>query len=346
MTVSTTPGILRKWYYRILTGAVTGAGTWFLAEVIFNIKYRYYDLVSMRISYVYAFIFGILILETYFRAGGFLDRILPWGKGPVKRFWAQLLAGFITAFWWIIVVRVGLNILLYPGQLIILEDEVIIFSLIMFLMLIVCILQLGYFYNESYRQSLAEMERYRKENAEYQFEMLKLQLNPHFLFNSLNTLSSLVYDNADRAAEFVRKLSEVYRYVLDNRNKELVLLKEEMEFIHAFTFLQGLRFQGMIDFRFGIDPESMGKKIAPMTLQLLIENAVKHNVASRRNPLTISVKAGNGRLSVHNNLQPKEEQPGTGVGLKNIINRYQFLTVEKVEITREKEYFEVIIPLI
>ncbi|HPI87558.1 MAG TPA: histidine kinase, partial [Bacteroidales bacterium] len=141
-------------------------------------------------------------------------------------------------------------------------------------------------------------------------------------------------------------LSEVYRYVLDNRNKELVLLKEEMEFIHAFTFLQGLRFQGMIDFRFGIDPESMGKKIAPMTLQLLIENAVKHNVASRRNPLTISVKAGNGRLSVHNNFQPKEEQPGTGVGLKNIINRYQFLTVEKVEITREKEYFEVIIPLI
>jgi len=176
--------------------------------------------------------------------------------------------------------------------------------------------------------------------------MLKLQLNPHFLFNSLNTLSSLVHEDTANAAEFIRKLSDVYRYVLDNRNRELVTLREEMEFAQSFTFLQGLRFQGMIDFRFDVAGRSLDYKIAPMTMQLLLENAVKHNVASRKLPLQITISSVEDELVVTNNLQPKDEQTGTGMGLKNIVSRYAFLTERKVEIIRGDQFFKVVIPLI
>jgi len=156
----------------------------------------------------------------------------------------------------------------------------------------------------------------------------------------------LVYEDQAKSAEFIRRLSDVYRYVLDNRNKELVTLREEMEFIRAFTFLQGLRFQGMIDFRFNINDSLLDRKIAPMTLQLLVENAVKHNVASRKMPLWIEVVTGENDIIITNNLQPKEEQAGTGVGLKNIISRYKFLSGRKVQIINENLVFKVVIPLI
>jgi LytS/YehU family sensor histidine kinase len=200
--------------------------------------------------------------------------------------------------------------------------------------------------NERYRKSLAEVERFRKENAEYQFEMLKLQLNPHFLFNSLNTLSSLVHEDRDNAAEFIRRLSDVYRYVLQNRSKELVTLKEEMDFIRAFAFLQELRFRGMIFFHIDIKNDVLERRIAPMTLQLLIENAVKHNVASMKTPLNIKIISLENRISVVNNIQLKNEFPGTGVGLKNISSRYAFLSDRKVEIIKDEHKFEVIVPLI
>jgi LytS/YehU family sensor histidine kinase len=176
--------------------------------------------------------------------------------------------------------------------------------------------------------------------------MLKLQLNPHFLFNSLNTLSSLVHEDADKASEFIRKMSEVYRYVLDNRNRELVTLSEEMEFISAFSYLIGLRFQGMVEFIFVVDPEDLHKKIAPMTLQLLVENAVKHNVASRQKPLTVRIFSGKSYIKVSNNYQPKHDQKGSGMGLKNISSRYAFLTNKKVVIRNDHDMFEVVIPLI
>lgn len=346
MASPSAPLIFRTWYYRLATGIVAGPVTWLLAEVLLNLRYRYFIPFSLPVNYAYAMVLGILVVETYFRSGKLLDRFSPWEKGPVKRLMTQLLAGILIAFFWIALVRVGIMLILHPGKLIILEDEMIVIALVIVLLMMISIGELGYFINERYRLSLAEVERFRKENAEYQFEMLKLQLNPHFLFNSLNTLSSLVYEDSGKASEFIRRLSEVYRYVLDNRSKELVTLKEEMEFISAFTFLQGLRFQGMIDFRFDISDDTLERKIAPMTMQLLIENAVKHNVASRKMPLTISIGTEDGKLIISNNFQPKEEQPGTGVGLKNIVNRYAFLTDKKVEIIRNQEFFKVIIPLI
>jgi two-component system LytT family sensor kinase len=334
------PYIYSKWYYRLITGTFFGLLTWLLNEVALNIRYRYFEMFLQPLNYLYAALLGILIQETVYFSGKILDKRQSWEKGPVKRILVQMLSS------WVIFIRLSINYLVFHGRLVIFSDEMMLLALAVTILFILNLAELGYYLNESYRRSMAEVERFRKENAEYQFEMLKLQLNPHFLFNSLNTLSSLVHSDAVKAAEFIRRLSDVYRYVLENRSKELVSLREEMEFIHSFAFLQSLRFQGMIDFRFDIGEELLDRKIAPMTLQLLVENAVKHNVVSSKQPLGIVISAENNNLIVKNNLQFKEELSGTGVGLKNISSRYAFLTDRKVEIIKEDNLFKVIIPLI
>ncbi len=338
--------IFKNWYYRILSGAIAGLMAWFLTEVGLIIKYRYFELFSDLLNYLYAVIFGIVMIESIYRIWSWIDRNQYRESSPGRRFLLQILTGILIAVFWILAVRLPVMYLITPGKLIIFSDEMITISLVILLILTLDFADLGHFLIERYRKSLAEVEKFRKENAEYQFEMLKLQLNPHFLFNSLNVLSSLVYEDQSKSAEFIRRLSDVYRYVLDNRNKELVTLREEMEFIRAFTFLQGLRFQGMIEFRFDIKDSLLDRKIAPMTLQLLIENAVKHNVASRKMPLWVEVVTGENDIIITNNLQPKEEQAGTGVGLKNIISRYKFLSGRQVQITDENLVFKVVIPLI
>jgi two-component system, LytTR family, sensor kinase len=330
----------------MITGSLFGLLTGLLYEILMNIRYRYFVMFSKPLNYIYAAILGILIFETVHLSGKLLDRKRNWDKGPVKRLFSQMLSSMMIAVFWIIGIRLFINYLVFHGKLVIFSDELILLSLVISLLLIYHLAELGFYLNAKFRSSLAEVERFRKENAEYQFEMLKLQLNPHFLFNSLNTLSSLVHSDPLKAAEFIHRLSDVYRYVLDNRNKELVSLREEMEFIRSFSFLQGLRFQGMIDFRFEIGEELLDRQVAPMTLQLLIENAVKHNVVSSKNPLDIVISAENDNLIVKNNLQFKEELSGTGVGLKNISSRYAFLTDRKVEIIKEDNMFKVIIPLI
>jgi two-component system, LytTR family, sensor kinase len=340
------PFIYRKWYYRLVTGSFLGLLTWLLDEVMLSIRYRYFVMFLQPLNFFYAAIFGILIHETVYFSGKILDKRQAWDNGPGKRLLMQMVGSLLIAFFWIVAIRLFINYLIFHGKLIIFSDEFMLVALAVTLLFIINLAEFGFYLNDRYRRSLAEVERFRKENAEYQFEMLKLQLNPHFLFNSLNTLSSLVNSDAVKATEFIRRLSDVYRYVLENRNKELVSLREEMEFIHSFSFLQGLRFQGMIDFRFEIGEELLDRKIAPMTLQLLVENAVKHNVVSSKQPLNILISAENDNLIITNNLQIKEELSGTGVGLKNIISRYAFLTERKVEIIREDKLFKVVIPLI
>jgi two-component system, LytTR family, sensor kinase len=340
------PYFNNKWYYRLISGSLAGIITWLIAEVIFNIRYRYFDLFQKPENYLVAAILGVLLFETIYRISVLLDKKNGWQMNPGKRLALQILYSIAAAFFWIFVVRLSAMFIFYSGKLIILSDELTILAPVTVLILMQNLAEFGFFLNERYRLSLAEVEKFRKENAEYQFEMLKLQLNPHFLFNSLNTLSSLVHEDTSKASDFIRRLSDVYRYVLDNRNKELVTLKVEMDFIQAFSFLQGIRFQGMIDFRFEISEESLNRKIAPMTLQLLVENAVKHNIASGKNPLVITILSDKDSLVVLNNLQPKAGQPGTGVGLKNITSRYAFLTERKVEIVNENNVFKVVIPLI
>jgi two-component system, LytTR family, sensor kinase len=238
------PYFNNKWYYRLISGSLAGIITWLIAEVIFNIRYRYFDLFQKPENYLVAAILGVLLFETIYRLSVLLDKKNGWQMNPGKRLALQILYSIAAAFFWIFVVRLSAMFIFYSGKLIILSDELTILAPVTVLILMQNLAEFGFFLNERYRLSLAEVEKFRKENAEYQFEMLKLQLNPHFLFNSLNTLSSLVHEDTSKASDFIRRLSDVYRYVLDNRNKELVTLKVEMDFIQAFSFLQGIRFPG------------------------------------------------------------------------------------------------------
>jgi two-component system, LytTR family, sensor kinase len=202
------------------------------------------------------------------------------------------------------------------------------------------------FYMNRTRKAQLEAEQFKKISAEAQFEALRNQINPHFLFNSFNVLSSLVYKDPDTSAKFIGQLSHVYRYLLYSQEKKIVLLQEEMEFIRAYLFLLEIRFGENL--KINIAPfDDQNFYVAPATLQMLIENAIKHNIVSRKSPLTISIWCESRMLVISNNLQPKEiKEPSTKVGLQNIISRYLFLSTREVIVREEKGSFVVRIPLL
>jgi two-component system, LytTR family, sensor kinase len=194
----------------------------------------------------------------------------------------------------------------------------------------------------------SEREEIEKGVAQAQFESLKNQVNPHFLFNSLNVLSSLVHIDPDLSEKFIDQLARSYRYLLEQKDKELVPLKTEIEFANSFSFLLKIRFEDKLKINIKLPAEAMNDLIAPLTLQLLIENAVKHNTISIDEPLVIDLfMDANNYLVVKNNLQIRvQRMPSTGVGLKNIINRYKLLTTAAPEFQISNDTYIARIPLI
>lgn len=191
-------------------------------------------------------------------------------------------------------------------------------------------------------------ERSEKEAALSQFEALRNQLSPHFLFNSLSILTSMVHEDADLSEKFVKQLSKVYRYILEQRDHELVSLETELEFIKAYTFLLQIRFENKFEVHIEINPADQKQyKIPPLTLQLLVENAVKHNRMSVQEPLHVRLYAEDEFLIIQNSWQPREQsEASTGIGLPNIINRYALFTDLNVWFGRENDSFIVKIPLL
>ena len=183
-------------------------------------------------------------------------------------------------------------------------------------------------------------------SASAQFESLKNQIDPHFLFNSLNVLSSLIEENPEAAQKFTTSLSKVYRYVLEQKDKDLVSVEEELKFAKTYMNLLKMRFENSITFEV---PEFQNEeaKVVPLSLQLLLENCIKHNVVSEKKPLHIKIAIENGQLTIENNLQKKEVlQDRKGVGLQNIINRYAILSKRKVLIEQNEEKFKVFLPIL
>ncbi len=198
----------------------------------------------------------------------------------------------------------------------------------------------------AWRQTAINAERLKAEGLNSQFQSLKNQVNPHFLFNSLNVLTSLVYKDADEAARFIKKLAEVYRYVLETQNKEVVPLKEELSFIESYVFLSKIRYGENLQVHIDV-PSDSPYMVLPLSVQMLLENAIKHNIISNSKPLNIQVVQSNGILSVSNNLQKKyQNQASVGLGLNNIKSRYKFLTDEPLVIESNDEAFTVKLPLL
>ena len=211
---------------------------------------------------------------------------------------------------------------------------------------IVIIFYVIYFYNDYQKNKLKE-QKVIATTASAQFESLKNQIDPHFLFNSLNVLSSLIEENPDNAQRFTVSLSKIYRYVLEQKDKELVSVSEELEFAKTYMNLLKMRFENSIHFEIPEHFNNEGAKVVPLSLQLLLENTIKHNTVSESKPLYIKITIEDNYLVVQNNLQKKEVlKSRNGVGLQNIVNRYGLLTKRHVLIDSHKDFFRVKIPIL
>jgi len=198
-----------------------------------------------------------------------------------------------------------------------------------------------------WRSAAIEAEQLKSENIASQYQSLKDQLNPHFLFNSLNVLSNLVYESADKSAEFIQQLSKIYRYVLEVQQEELVGLDREIGFAENYLNLQKIRFEGSLEYFIEVH-QLKGHYLPPLSLQLLLENAIKHNIASLEKPLKIRIEQCDGNLIVRNILQPKltKEDSKTGIGLPNIKKRYALLSNKSPKIIETEQEFIVELPLL
>lgn len=183
--------------------------------------------------------------------------------------------------------------------------------------------------------------------ASAKFDALKNQLDPHFLFNSLNVLTSLIDEDPNQAQKFTTSLSKVYRYVLEQKNKDLISVDEELRFAKTYVRLLKMRFEDSIIFDIPEESSDPDAKIIPLSLQLLLENAVKHNVVTSDRPLHIKVYEENDMLVVSNNLQEKQVvKKSSGVGLQNIKQRYEILTDRQVSISKNASDFSVQLPML
>lgn len=217
-----------------------------------------------------------------------------------------------------------------------------------FRLLIIFILAAMAFFILRWRER--ELHRFaslEREKIKFQFETLKSQVNPHFLFNSFNTLISIIENDKNVAVEYVENLSEFFRNLVNYRDKDLITLKEEIELSSSYFFLQQKRFGKGLVMILNISEETKKYCIPPLVVQILIENAIKHNAVSKETPLIISLTTDADKLTIKNNLNPKRNpDTSTGSGLQNIVNRYKLLAPEKVEVTKTEKEFIVSIPLI
>ncbi len=202
------------------------------------------------------------------------------------------------------------------------------------------------FFNER-EQIVLKNEKLRREVLESKIQALRNQINPHFLFNSLNVLSSLVYKDPKLADRFILEFSKVYRYSLDVQYENLIPLSKELDFLESYIYLLHHRFQDNLVVHQNIDKDALDKKLPPMTLQLLLENVIKHNAFDHKDPLEVFLTADKKAISMENCIKVRKEQlPKSGIGLQNIIDRYSLISDILPEIERTETSFKVTVPLL
>lgn len=310
------------------------------------------------LTFISAFFVGPLMLEGAVWIHNQYNRILPYAVGihgssqsmrMVQRMGVQILTGVLTfaLFGALMLWLYGAYIPQMLRTPMLTKPFMVAATLTGILFVVTINLALfGREFFDNWKSELIRNERLSKERAEVQFDNLKNQFNPHFLFNSLTSLNSLIFDNPHLASEFLQQLSKVYRYVLQ-ANNDLVSLETELTFIKRYVHLLETRFQEGLKVDVEISEEALEKKIAPVTLQILIENAIKHNIASVQKPLHIRIFDGNGFLSVANNVQRKTiMEESNKQGLQRVVQLYSYLDKRAVVIAEVNEVFCVKIPLL
>jgi sensor histidine kinase YesM len=298
---------------------------------------------------IYYFIYSVplTLLNAYYF--NFLNTKVNWQKYQKYR----IVIGFIGSVFLTIVciffirLFIGTVIEGYTVSEFIKTERLINYVLALILTLIFSLIfHAIYFYKELQKNKVKEQQVIAG-TASAKFDALKNQLDPHFLFNSLNVLTSLIEENPESATQFTTALSKVYRYVLEQKNKDLVTVDEELDFARTYMQLLKMRFEDSIIFEIPDNASNPESKVVPLSLQLLLENAVKHNMVTSTKPLHIKIYENNSQLVVENNVQAKQIiKRGSGVGLSNIKQRYALLTKKEVFINEQSGIFKVSIPML
>lgn len=325
----------------------------FLAPVVgimMSFLFNDYDIGSGFMELLRLWFIGYIITLSYWEGSRFLTiqsrKRIPGIENTRKRIFWQILAILIYT---LIISFTILTLVsrFLPNHFEI--DKTFYISIVMTLMVVflfVTIYESIYMYS-SWKKEFAEKELAKREQIKAELQGLRDQLNPHFLFNSLNTLMNLVSEDQQMAESYLQKLSQVFRYVLDSRNEQLCDLSTELTFLENYIYIQKERFKNNLHTEINIPSQYKQMKIVPLAMQLLLENAIKHNIISSASPLHISIYIEDDRLYVKNNLQPKKQiQDSTKLGIENIKKRYAFFTDEKLIIDDSDGCFTVGLPLL
>jgi sensor histidine kinase YesM len=286
---------------------------------------------------------GLLWLDRH------LDRRIPWYYFPRKRLVLEISIAFpstlviLSLNYW---VMFSLTSRAVSEEMLSHQRFIYTYIIMMIVMVVaVSIVIAGNFFR-NWRGSLLEVEQLKQEKMKSDYQALQNQLNPHFLFNNFNMLVSEIRRDPANAVRITEKLSDVYRYVLESKNHETVALREELEFAESIIFLHRVRFDDHLTIDMNVSEECMDYGLPPLTLQILIENALKHNVVSSSQRLHIEIKTDKDYLWVSNTIQLRKSTYSTGLGLNNIKMRYSFLTDRQVIIETTGDRFMVKVPLL
>ncbi len=315
----------------IMFGNKTNFSTTFVAQI------GYYCLYGTTLT---------LVNGAYY---DYLNHVVVWKKYEKYRLYIAALGSVVLTMIAIFFIRmlIAVGIQNEPFGVFIEGEEFKYYIVSLFItMFVSLVFHTIYFYKKNQENKVKE-QRIIAGTASAKFESLKSQIDPHFLFNSLNVLSSLIEENPDNAQKFTASLSKIYRYVLEQKDKELVSVAEELLFAKTYMNLLKMRFENSLFYEVGDVAADSDFKVVPLSLQLLLENTVKHNVVSEARPLHIKIYIDNGYLVVENNLQKKQVLGGgNGIGLQNIIDRYRIVTKRKVVVMDSENVFSVKIPIL
>lgn len=307
------------------------------------------EYITQQIVISFVFSFGLTAVNSYFH--DFLNRRYKWENNPQKRLWIGAIGSLVLTLvvfgflrFWIYYYFTGNTIMEF------IENEKKQWDSYVIALIITLIASLfthAFYFYRALQKKEVKKQKIIAGTASARFDALKNQLDPHFLFNSLNVLTSLIEEDPNQAQKFTTSLSKVYRYVLEQKNKDLVTVDEELNFARTYIRLLKMRFEDSIIFNIPEKSSMPEARIVPLSLQLLLENAVKHNVVNASRPLHIKVSEEGGMLMVSNNLQEKQVvKKSSGVGLQNIKQRYEILTDREVNITKTASSFSVAIPML
>lgn len=275
-----------------------------------------------------------------------LNNRVPWSSSWLNRVLVNIVLIILIS------IITALFFALFPNQLVDSNEQILSLVLKYFTfsfiacMTFVLLIEAVVFFNDR-EAMLKKNEKLIQENLTTKFEVLKNQINPHFLFNNLNVLSSLVYKDPKQADRFILEFSNIYRYILDMQNESTVTVEKEMKFLDSYIYLLEQRFRDSLKIERKITDESLAKRLPPLTMQLLMENAIKHNVFSADQPLEISIDDQSDKIIFGNKIIPREQNPeSSGIGLSNIKERYSLISTKSPSITSSDGYFIVELPLL